>query len=124
MLWYRDAQLPLPEGHPATAGQEIVWRLPSAQRINQLLTHPCDAGAFVSGRTAAKTVSEAGRARQTTRQKKPLEQWRIVTLEHHPGYLSWDAYLSHRKHLEANRVVPQEAAGGTAKRGSALRRGL
>ena len=35
MLWYRDEQLPLPEVHPATAGHEIIWRLPSAHRINR-----------------------------------------------------------------------------------------
>jgi hypothetical protein len=76
--------------HPATAGQEIFWRLPSAHRINQMLTNPCYAGALVYGRTAAKTVIEDGRARQTTRQKKPLGQWRLVTLEHHPGDISGD----------------------------------
>jgi len=86
--------------------------------------NPCYAGALVYGRTAAKTVIEDGRARQMTRRKKPLEQWRIVTLEHHPGSISWDEYLSNLKQLEANRAVPKEAAGGAAKRGSALLRGL
>jgi hypothetical protein len=28
MLWYREAQLPWPEGYAGTAGHEIVWRLP------------------------------------------------------------------------------------------------
>jgi DNA invertase Pin-like site-specific DNA recombinase len=39
-LWSRDAQLPLPEVHPGTAGHEIIWRLPSGHRMNQLLTNP------------------------------------------------------------------------------------
>ena len=46
-LWYRDAQLPLPEVSPGTAGHEILWRLPSGHRINQILTNPCSAGALV-----------------------------------------------------------------------------
>src|SRR6266853_258333 len=101
-LWYRDAQLPLPEVSPGTAGHEILWRLPSGHRINQILTNPCYAGALVSGRTAAKIVSEDGRARQHARGKKPLEQWRIVLVGNHPGALSWEEFLRHQHIVEAN----------------------
>ena len=48
-LWYRDAHLPLPEVSPGTAGHEIIWRLPSGHRINQILTNLCYAGALVYG---------------------------------------------------------------------------
>jgi hypothetical protein len=47
MLWYRDAQLPLPEVGPGTLGRDIRGRLPSAHRINQLLRNPYYAGALV-----------------------------------------------------------------------------
>ena len=92
MRWDRDAQLPLPEVHPGTAGHDIIWQLPSGHRLHQMLTNPCYAGALVSGRTETKTVIKDGRARQSTRRKKPLEQWRIVLLEQHPGYISWDMF--------------------------------
>jgi hypothetical protein len=124
MLWYRDAQLPLPEVHPGTAGHDIVWQPPSGHRMHQMLTHPSYAGALVYGRTETKTVIEDGRARQSTRRKKPLEQWRIVLLEQHPGYISWDILLQNHQLLEANRARPKEAAGGAAKRGPALLSGL
>jgi DNA invertase Pin-like site-specific DNA recombinase len=124
MLWYRDAQLPLPEVHPGTAGHDIIWQLPSGHRIHQMLTNPCYAGALVYGRTETKTVIEDGRARQSTRRKKPLEQWRIVLLEQHPGYISWDMFLQNQQLLEAHRAMPAEAAGGAAKRGPALLSGL
>lgn len=123
-LWYRDEQLPLPEVQPATAGHEIVWRLPTGHRINQILINPCYAGALAYGRTEAKTVIEDGRARQTTRRKKPRDQWRILRLDNHPGYLSWDEFLSNQQQLEANRAVREESAGGAAKRGPALLSGL
>lgn len=124
MLWYRDAQLPLPEVQPGTAGHTIRWRRPSGHRINQMLTNPYYAGALVSGRTAAKTVLVDGRARQTTRQKKPREQWRVLRLENHPGSMSWEEFLLHPQRLEANSPVPHEGAGGAAKRGPALLSGL
>ena len=121
MRWYRDAQLPLPEVHPGTAGHDIIWQRPRGHRIHQMLTNPCYAGALVYGRTEAQTVIEDGRARQRTRRTKPLEQWRIVLLEQHPGYISWDMFLQNQQLLEANRAMPADAAGGAAKRGPALR---
>jgi DNA invertase Pin-like site-specific DNA recombinase len=124
MLWYREAQLPLPEVHPGTLGQDIRWRLPSEHRIHQMLRNPCYAGALVYGRTAAKTVIVDGRARQSHRQKQPVAQWRIVLLDNHTGYISWEDFLHNQQVLEANRHRPQGSAGGAAKGGPALLSGL
>jgi DNA invertase Pin-like site-specific DNA recombinase len=124
MLWYREAQLPLPEVHPGTLGQDIRWRLPSEHRIHQMLRNPCYAGALVYGRTAAKIVIVDGRARQSHRQKQPVAQWRIVLLDNHAGYLSWEDFLHNQQLLEANRHRPQGGAGGAAKGGPALLSGL
>jgi excisionase family DNA binding protein len=124
MLWYRDEQVPLPEVQPGTAGRAILWHLPSGHRINQMLTNPYYAGALVYGRTAAKTVVKDGRARHTTRQKKPREQWRVLLLENHPGYISWEEFVQNQQILEANCRMAHEGAGGAAKRGPALLSGL
>ena len=120
MLWYRDAQLPLPEVQPGTAGHDILWQLPSGHRIHQMLTNPCYAGALVYGRTEAKTVIEDGRARQSTRRKKPLEQWRIVLLEQPSWLHQLGEFLQNQQLLEANRAMPEEAAGGAAKAGAGV----
>jgi hypothetical protein len=124
MRWYRDARLPWPEVHPGTAGHDSIWQRPSGPRVHPRLTNPCYAGALVYGRTETQTVIEDGRARQSTRRKKPLEQWRIVRLEQHPGYISGDMFLQNQQLLEANRAMPAEAAGGAAKRGPAWLSGL
>jgi DNA invertase Pin-like site-specific DNA recombinase len=124
MLWYHEAQLPLPEVRPGTLGQDIRWRLPSEHRIHQMLRNPYYAGALVYGRTAAKTVIVDGRARQSHRQKQPVAQWRIVLLDNHAGYISWEDFLDNQQLLEANRHRPQGSAGGAAKGGPALLSGL
>src|SRR5262249_30172066 len=124
MLWYRAAQLPLPEVHPGTAGHDIRWQVPTGHRMHPMWTNPCSAGALVYGRTEAQTVIDDGRARQSTRRKKPLEQWRIVLLEQHSGSISWDMFLQNQQLLEANRAMSKGAAGGAAKRGVALLSGL
>jgi DNA invertase Pin-like site-specific DNA recombinase len=124
MLWYHEAQLPLPEVCPGTFGQDFRWRLPSEHRIHQMLRNPCYAGALVYGRTAAKTVIVDGRARQSHRQRQPVAQWRILLLDNHPGYISWEEFLHTQQLLETNRHRPQGEAGGAAKRGPALLSGL
>jgi DNA invertase Pin-like site-specific DNA recombinase len=123
-LWSRDEQLPLPEVKPATAGREIIWRLPTGHRMNQLLINPGYAGALAYGRPAVKPVIEDGRARQTTRRKKPRDQWGILRLDHHPGSLSWEEFVSNQQQLEAKRAMAKKEAGGAAKRGPALLSGL
>jgi DNA invertase Pin-like site-specific DNA recombinase len=124
MLWYRDAQLPLPEVRPGTLGRDILWRLPSGHRINQMLRNPYYAGALVYGRTEAKIVIVDGRAHQSQRRKKPVAQWRILLLDNHAGYISWEDFLHTQQLLEANSNRPQEGTGGAAKRGPALLSGL
>ena len=124
MLWYREAQLPLPEVRPGTLGQDIRWRLPSEPRIHQMLRNPCYAGALVYGRTVAKTVIVDGRARQSHRQKQSVAQWRLVLRDNHAGSLSWEDFLHNQQLVEANRPRPQGGAGGAAKGGPALRSGL
>jgi DNA invertase Pin-like site-specific DNA recombinase len=124
MLWYRDAQLPLPEVCPGTLGRDIRWRLPSAHRIHQMLRNPYYAGALVYGRTEAKTVIVDGRARQSHRRKKPVAQWRILLLDNHAGYIGWEDFLHTQQLLAANCNRPQDGAGGAAKRGPALLSGL
>ena len=89
-----------------------------------MLTNPYSAGALVYGRTAAKTVVEDGRARHTTRQQKPREPWRVLLLENHPGYISWEEFVQHQQTLEANCRMSHAGAGGAAKRGPALLSGL
>ena len=107
MRWDRDAALLLPEVHPGTAGHDIIWQRPSGHRIHQMLTNPCSAGALVYGHRDP-TVIEDGRARQSTRRTKPLEQWRIVLLEQHPGDISWDMFLQNQQLLEGNRACQQK----------------
>ena len=122
MLWYQEAQLPLPEVRPGTLGRDI--RLPSDHRIHQMLRNPCSAGALVYGRTAAKTVIVDGRARQSHRQQQPIAQWRLVLRDNHAGDISWEDFLHNQQLLEANRHRPQGGAGGAAKGGPALLSGL
>ena len=99
-LWYWDEELMLPEVIPGTAGREIVWRRPGSHRINQILKNPCYAGALAYGRTISKPLVREDKITGSRRQKKPVEQWKVLILDSHQGYISWEAYLLHQEMLE------------------------
>ena len=45
-----------------------------------------------------------------------MEEWSVCLPDHHPGYVSWEAYLATRKRLRAN-VRPRGEGGGAAREG-------
>lgn len=124
LLWFRDKQIQLPEAVPGTAGQEIIWRLPSQSRIHQILRNPAYAGSFTYGRTRTQSQVIEGQRRQSSRHGKPLEEWPVLIQDHHAGYISWDDYLENRRMLEANVATRAGQNAGAAKSGSALLSGL
>jgi DNA invertase Pin-like site-specific DNA recombinase len=123
-IWFREEQILLPKTKPGTAGQEIIWGLPSSGRIRQMLKNPCYAGTFAYGKTAARTRIEEGRARQSSRYRKPQSEWKVLLLGHHSGYISWEEYLENQKRLEANVALYEGEGSGAAKLGAALLSGL
>lgn len=124
-LWYRDEKITLPEVIPGTRGREVVWRLPRVGRIARILKNPCYAGALAYGRTEVRVIIENGRARRSCAQKpKPRDEWKVLILDHHAGYITWQEYLENQVMLESN-ASPRAATGqGAAKKGPALLAGL
>ncbi len=123
-LWYHDAQMLLPQVRPGTAGAEVVWALPTESRVRQILKNPCYAGALVHGRTTVKTVIKDGRTLQRGRRRQPQEHWKVLLLDNHAGYISWEDFQLNQRILEANGAMRTGQAGGAAKGGEALLSGL
>jgi DNA invertase Pin-like site-specific DNA recombinase len=118
-IWFREEQIPLPQTKPGTAGREVIWKLPSSGRIRQMLKNPGYAGAFAYGKTAMRTRIEEGRARQSSRYRKPHDEWKVLLIGHHPGYISWEEYLENQQRLEANVASFEGEGSGAAKLGAA-----
>ena len=123
-IWFREEQIPLPHVKGGTAGKEVIWALPSSGRILQMLRNPCYGGAFAYGKTAPRTVIEDGRARHQSRYRKPQNEWKVLLVDHHPGYISWEEYLENQQRLEANVAWGDGESSGAAKAGTALLSGL
>jgi DNA invertase Pin-like site-specific DNA recombinase len=123
-LWHRDEDVLVPQVVAGTCGREVVWRLPTLSRIRQMLTNPTYAGALAYGRTAARTVVEQGRERRAGRRRKPREQWKVLILDNHAGYIDWEGYQLHLRMLEENAAMRAGQTGGAARNGGALLSGL
>ena len=123
-IWFREEQIPVPQTKPGTAGREVIWKLPSSGRIRQMLNNPCYAGAFAYGKTTVRTRIEEGRARHSSRYRKPHKDWKVLLIDHHPGYISWEKYLENQQRMEANVASYEGENSGAAKLGAALLSGL
>jgi DNA invertase Pin-like site-specific DNA recombinase len=124
LLWYRQEQILLPLGRPATCGQEFVWRLPIYSHILAILKNPAYAGAFVYGRRKSRTVVVDGRARRTSGHEVPMAEWTVLIRDHHPSYISWEEFEHNRKQMESNAGMRGLMKHGAAKKGGALLAGL
>lgn len=125
MIWFREEQIRLPQARPGSEGREVAWQLATLSRVRQILTNPCYGGAFAFGRTGTKMSVVEGRAHKSpSRRYKSIEQWDVLIVDHHSGYIRWEEYLKNRE-LMAENLAQREGEGrGAAKNGAALLSGL
>lgn len=124
LLWYVQNDLLLPRLKPSAQGWDIVWQRPTYSRIINLLRNPAYAGTFVYGRRPTRFIVKEGKSRKSHGYDAPLEQWKVVIHNHHPGYITWAEFLRIRAQLQANRMMEGHESHGAAKEGSALLAGL
>jgi len=105
---------------------EVVWEPLRCGRVLSLLHNPFYAGAYVYGRTKTRSQALPGeepRIKGRTRQVK-REDWPIVLLDAHPGYISWEQFRSNQQILDDNRTWRPEERRGAVREGAALLQGI
>ena len=105
---------------------ELVWEPLRCGRVLSLLHNPFYAGAYVYGRTKTRRQALPGeepRIKGRTRQVKQ-EDWPIVLLSAHPGYISWEQFRHNQQLLDDNRTWRPEEHRGAVREGSALLQGI
>ena len=119
--------LRFPDRHgPRTRKGELVWEPLRSGRVLSLLHNPFYAGAYVYGRTKTRQHALPGeqpRMKGRTRQVK-REDWPIVLLDAHPGYISWDQFRHNQQLLDDNRTWRPEERRGAVREGAALLQGI
>jgi DNA invertase Pin-like site-specific DNA recombinase len=78
---------------------QLEWRRPNLSALQNILSHPVYAGAYVFGRS---TQSKKARQRKTP-YRLPRDEWLVLLRDRHPGYISWSQYEENQVQLAANR---------------------
>ena len=100
---------------------ELVWSELVLSRALGLLHNPRYAGAFVHGRYGT-VKSIDGRS---TQQKLPQEDWEILLLDSHEGYITWEQFQRNQQRLRENsQSHGAERRRSPAGEGPALLQGL
>jgi DNA invertase Pin-like site-specific DNA recombinase len=102
------------------AGQ-LRWGRLTHARAAGILRNPAYAGAYVFGRRRSRQVVDPDGLVRSSVTELPRDQWEVLIPGHHPGYITWDAYLANEAKLAANRT---NAGARPPREGSALCQGI
>jgi hypothetical protein len=118
---FRRQSLKFPRRGQAGTG-EITWRELTLHIALDTLHNPRYAGVFCFGRTRGWKDGEGKRHFQ----QLPREQWRFLKQDAHPGYITWDRFLTHQERLIHNHQAHGgwDRPAGPPREGPALLQGL
>jgi DNA invertase Pin-like site-specific DNA recombinase len=124
-LSLRGDQIALPYINSKSSGQhQPLWKLPVYATVNNLLTNPVYAGAYVFGRTGSRVTIENGRKRILRGYRKDRSDWAVLLVDHHEGYLSWPDYERNQRLIADNANGKGMMVRGAVRKGEALLTGL
>lgn len=123
-FWLGEQGIELPAVASAGSAERVVWKAPRYHSLLSLLQNPMYAGAYAYGRSKTSIRIEEGRKRSVrTNQRKP-EDWSVLIIDHHEGYIDWDAYRGNQELMAHNTNGRGAAVRGSIRSGSALLSGL
>lgn len=124
LLWFRQERIELPSAIYEGSRRSIVWKLPIYNTVLHILSNPVYAGAYAFGRTETRTRIEDGRKRVVRGNRREREDWQVLIVEHHEGYIEWDTYEHNQRVIADNTNMRGGMVRGAVRRGEALLAGL
>ncbi len=122
LIWWRDHDLSMPaRGLPGGTGRSNGVRRPTGSCCPSCAIHSTPARRY--GRTGSRTRLVEGRATKT-RARKPAAEWRVLIVEHHKGYISWEQFEHNQRVLAENAFMTGTRARKSARGGRCLLAGL
>jgi DNA invertase Pin-like site-specific DNA recombinase len=123
-FWLDQQQIRLPIARGPEAVREIVWQPARYHAVLSVLKNPAYAGAYAYGRSKTVVRLENGRKQVRRQRQRRREDWAVLILDHHEGYIDWDTYQSNQTMIANNDNARSGAVRGSVKHGEALLAGL
>src|SRR5215469_2277759 len=123
-FWLNQQQIQLPIVRGPEDAQEIIWQPARYHAVHSVLTNPIYAGAYAYGRSKTVRRLEAGQKRVLRQLRRRREEWPVLILNHHEGYIDWDVYENNQKVIMENAKARGGMVRGAIKNGDALLAGL
>ena len=123
-FWLDQQQIELPVARGPEEGREIVWLPARYHAVLSVLKNPIYAGAYAYGRSKTTVRLAAGQKQVRRQVRRRREDWAVLILDHHEGYIDWDVYQSNQTMIAHNDNARGNAVRGPIKHGEALLAGL
>jgi len=123
-LWLRQEGVLTPAVEIDGEGRRVVWKAPVYNKIHGILTNPVYGGAYAFGRTASRVTVENGRKRVSRGHRRDQEEWDVLIVDHHEGYVPWAEFERNQRLIADNANCRGLMARGAIRRGDALLAGL
>jgi DNA invertase Pin-like site-specific DNA recombinase len=123
LIWLLEKKIDIPKIRYYHNKRTIIWQPPVYGSILAVLNNPVYAGAYAYGQSEAHISIHDNDPVKTKGHPLPMESWKVLLLDHHEGYISWDRYIKNQNQLKENaQRIPQ--VKGAAKMGCGLLSGL
>jgi len=123
-FWLSEQRIDVPAGAAVGSSERVEWKAPRYHSLLSLLQNPIYAGVYAYGRSKTSVRIEEGRKRVVRTRHRKVEDWSVMILDHHEGYIDWDAYRGNQELMAHNTNGRGSAVRGSIRSGSALLSGL
>jgi len=110
--------------YPVQSGSrgEVRWQTPSYRNIHSLLTNPIYSGVYTYGRRQTHETLDENHNPVKRQRQMEREQWHAFIEDHHPGYISLEAFERNQQRIVENRRSAETT--GAPREGQSLLHGL
>ena len=91
-FWLGEQGIEMPAAASAGSTEHVVWKTPRYLNVLSLLQNPIYACAYAYCRNKTSMRIEDGRKRAVRTFHRKPEDWSVLILDHHEGYIDWDVY--------------------------------
>jgi DNA invertase Pin-like site-specific DNA recombinase len=123
-FWFDQQHIELPVARGPEEVREIVWHAARYHTVLSVLKNPIYAGVYAYGRSKTVVRLDSGQRRVHRQVQRRREDWAVLIMDHHQGYIDWDVYQSNQTMIAHNDNARGNAVRGPVKHGGALLAGL